>query len=177
VWSVVILCIIVLLGCNDSDTSGSENRTFADAAETNNGDADVPETEHSIVGDWFACEDPDCTEISDDGTRLNPDGTWVSLNAPGGRPEADGRYCVELRDERGEYTWDSAKLTLLASQGSQSMEVDLRGNRATFYNVQMGSSEGTTTHQDVEVLRVESYTESSCRSSDNDPPPVGLPNP
>jgi hypothetical protein len=167
---VLIAGAVLLAGCSEG---GQDNGS---------------DSGNSIVGDWFPCddsdcfafadagsasecEDIDCSEIADDGTRFRSDGTWVSLESPGGLPEADGRYCVELGNREGEYTWDGHTLTLTKGSQRDSVEVELNGDRAVFKDIQVSVSHGDPLPpQDIEVIRIKSYTKERCEG--DDPPSV-----
>src|SRR5262245_7224728 len=63
-----------------------------------------------LVGDWFLCDTPSCSQLKNHGARWDDDGAWVMLQAPGVQClEATGTYCASPHDaNRGVYTLDTA---------------------------------------------------------------------
>lgn len=61
-----------------------------------------------LVGDWFLCDQPDCSTLRNHGAEWTVDGTWVLLEVRDAQALAPtGTYCSSPHDaNRGPYTFD-----------------------------------------------------------------------
>ena len=80
-----------------------------------------------IEGDWFLCEDDDCSRF-DSGVRLAADGTWTDLNSQRGNDGRIESYCVDGSSggERGRYRYDGARLTVTDDRERTVLEAQIQ---------------------------------------------------
>jgi len=75
-------------------------------------DADQPLA--AVVGDWFTCLDPQCSQIGGVGNRFTPAGEFVGLYPEGQVLGAQARYCVTSNPGLiYGYTWDEHELRVM----------------------------------------------------------------
>jgi hypothetical protein len=79
-----------------------------------------------LAGDWFNCLQTDstgaCTQVDNDGTRFNADGTWLDLRATGVNSTLDPgeTYCEQI-DRHGSYALVGDTLTETGVDGSEAL--------------------------------------------------------
>ena len=86
----------------------------------------APESEPTVVGDWFICLDPACTMLDRRGFRFEAAGALTRLDAPREGWSPPGTYCADASPgRRGTYRWNSvtSELTTRSANGEEAVTV------------------------------------------------------
>ena len=121
-----LVALAAAVGCdnNPEHVESAPHLDWGPAADSN---YVPPATGLPVYGDWFACEDDDCTEIDGNGVRFASGGILIELQSADRRLEADEPYCEDdtagsfFVDFRTVHIWnrggDSFSMTLDADGG------------------------------------------------------------
>jgi hypothetical protein len=122
----------------------------------------------SIVGDWFLCTNPDCTEIADDGTRFGADGLAVGFDTVEG-PVGEPPICIVLESRTRPYLFDGHTLR----SGDEALEVELMDDRMYIAGVRAMTSHGEPPlPMDVVLRRLQTREADTCEDLSDRPPQV-----
>lgn len=84
-----------------------------------------------IVGDWFGCNNLDCSDLTNDGLRFTKDGELIELSAPGSALEPGERYCEGNQGGQYEIHDNVVTLTLGNAQAVLALEFSIDGDKMT----------------------------------------------